>query len=349
MADRQTFNGSSTDVPWVNTSSEPEGFGDQYARHIQTLYDAASFPLTAIGGTADDLTATLDPVLSGALQDGMKFSLTTAAPNTGPMTLAINGGSAIDLVDSSGAALIADQVDTGSRILIEYIGGDFRIMGGAGQIAVAQPYYLAITASTTWNRPAGYADDQMIVVQLWGGGGGGATASAGAGGGGAGYREIRVRYADMPSSVAVTIGAGGAAGLAGGTTSFGSLAFAYGGGGAVSNTSGGGGGALGSGSGVNGGRLGGGTGVTTNAKGGDGTGFGGGAGGGAGSAGDGGDAVFGGGGGGGRPGVSPLAAGGRSVLGGDGGAADSAGVAPGGGGGRNSSGARGEIRIWISG
>lgn len=387
MANRNTFNGSSADVPWPNTGM-PEGFGDQYARHIKTLYDVAAFPLSAIGGTANDVTATLDPALdSGGLVDGMKFTLTWAVNNTGPMTLRLNGGAAIDVLQADGSAMISGAAKAGTRVLLEYIGGDFRLIGGGssgggGGGGSPAPYYQTITASATWTKPVGYDDNAIVEIEAIGGGGGGgrvsSTNSAGGGGGG-GYSCRKMRYADVPASVAVVIGAGGS-GLAtngnggnGGNTTFGALLTGYGGEGGTSSAAGGGGGgelmaggqSFGPGSP---GAIGGGystpsvsADISNWAK----TLWGGGGGGlgvsGAGTVDtQGGPAVFGGGGGGGTSTSGAAMGGGQSLFGGSGGNGSNgttpatAGSAPGGGGGAGRSnasgaGARGEVRIRIYG
>lgn len=351
MADRSTFNGASTNVPWQNTGTVPEGFGDQYARHIKALYDASALPLTSVGGTGDNVTATVDPSLPpGGLRDGMKFGITWAAANSGPMTLAIAGASAAPVLSADGAVAAPGLATLGGRALLEYVGGAFRVLsGGAGSGAGgAARYYWQFTASGTWTKPAGLPDDTMVTVELWGGGGGGG--STGAGGGGA-YMRYVFRVADLPSTVPITIGAGGAVSGAGGLTSFGSLGRAYGGGPGGGGAVGGGGGgehAVGSaGSGTSGGLggtigggRGGGTAAGETAKGGHALTLFGGGGGAAG--GSGGDAVYGGGGG-----AAGFGTGGKSVHGGAGGDTGAPGIAPAGGGGRQGVGARGEVRIWI--
>ena len=234
----------------------------------------------------------------------------------------------------------------------------------------ANGYYLAITTTTTWNRPAGYADDARVIIEAWGAGGGGgrcSTAESGGGGGGA-YARREMRYADVPSSVSVTIASGGGGrtgstgnGTAGGSTTFGTLLTARGGGGGggVGASSAGGGGGGGevqaggtSGTGGAGGAVGGGAGSSANRN--ATTIFGGGAGG-SGSTTSGGNAVYGGAGGGGATALGSTS-GGVSLHGGgggDGGTSPVDGTAPsgGGGGGGNSNnganGARGEVRIWI--
>ncbi len=357
MVNRTTVSGSST------PPLTPSAFFNEYAERIDTLFDASALPLTAVGGTGNAVTATLDPPLAsaGVFVDGMKFTLTWAAQNTAGVTLQINGGAAIPVLNRQGQALDVAALVPGLRSMIEYIGGAFRILTDVAD-GTAQQRFWTFTASGTWLKPGGLEDDQIINVECWAGGGGGGS---GGGGGGGGYSMRRVRAADMPGSVTVTIGAGGAVGGSGGNTSFGALVTAFGGrvggagaggggGGEVSQGGAGGGAAPapGSGSGA-GGSVGGGAGgngvsgtLSTGQAGDDARTIGGGGGGGGsgtGAGGAGGNAVMGGAGG----GASPNGAGGQSVRGGNGGASGSAGSAPGGGGGRNAAGARGEVRIWI--
>jgi hypothetical protein len=369
MASRQTFSDVSTPpLPGGGAS----GLMRQYSERFKTLFDASCLPLTAVGGTANAVTATLDPALDGGgLVDGMKFEITWGAANTAGVTLALNGAAAVPVLNAAGSALVAGDVASGLRSLLEYIGGSFRILSPLANSLVGntQSYYSQFTASGTWTKPSGLDPNRMITVELWGagaGGGAGGTAGSGGGGGGA-YVRLEMRAADLPSSVSVTIGAGGSVGASGGNTSFGSLATAFGGssGGGASGTTGGAGG-TGAGeleAGSAGGRIGGGAGGAGGVNGGNingtagngaGTIWGGGGGGGGCAAstpsngGPGGRAVFGGGGGGGRQnGAGAAGTGGLSLRGGNGGNASVAGSAPGGGGGSDAAGARGEVRVWI--
>jgi hypothetical protein len=99
------------------------------------------------------------------------------------------------------------------------------------------------TTSGTWTKPSNI---KSIYVQIWGGGGSGA-ASLGGGGGGGSYNEIYLQENEIPSSVSVDVGLGGASvssshGNPGGETSFGSFISAYGGGGGGDSGGAGGGG-----------------------------------------------------------------------------------------------------------
>lgn len=316
--------------------------------HVSRLWDASALPLTAIGGTANAITATLAPALLSGLVTGMKFTLTWAATNTGPVTLSLNGATAQPVVAASGAALTGGALVAGTRALLEWVGTAFRVLVGAKEGAAAGPYRVTFTASGTWTVPTGYADDARVVIRAWGAGGGGSTASGAGGGGGGAYVERHLRYADLAASYTVTIGAGGSAGTAaaiGGNTTVGSLITARGGGGGNNlPAGGGGGGALSAGAVPAAGTMGGGTGGTSGVAALDALTIWGG-GGGAISNGQPGRAVWGGGGGAGQAG----AAGGASLWGGSGGSPGNAGVAPGGGGGHNAAGARGEVRIEIGG
>lgn len=108
----------------------------------------------------------------------------------------------------------------------------------------------------TWTKPS---RGTMAFIEVWGGGGSGGRAGASDGGGGGGGGSYACRFvplASLSATESVTVGAGGVArtsdnqhGAVGGTSSFGSLLSAYGGGGGCGNVSGGGGGGGGAGQG----------------------------------------------------------------------------------------------------
>lgn len=90
-----------------------------------------------------------------------------------------------------------------------------------------------ITKTQTWTVPDGVTS---VNVFLFGGGGGGGSNAhsegelrASGGGGGGGYMAKSTLTVTPKQSISITIGAGGAVGQAGGTTSFGSLLSARGG------------------------------------------------------------------------------------------------------------------------
>jgi hypothetical protein len=358
-----------------STTPKPNGvdFLDEYGEHIETLYETGSRPLTAVGGTANVVTATMAiDVTAAGLVDGLCVSITWTQTNTSNVTLAINGGAAIPVVDARGTALVAAVITAGLTSVLRYTAGQWRIISGFGaDAATGGPTDQTFTATGTWTKPSNYDDDTIVMVELWGGGGGGGRGQSGnlnvgGGGGGGGYSRQFFRIGDLPGSVSISIGAGGAAAAAagnpgsnGGNTTFGSFLTAFGGGGGGNHisTGGGGGGAISAGAGSTPGRIGGG-GSGTDAS----TQWGG-AGGGAGNtvAANNGAGAFMGGGGGANGNAAAL--GGTSTFGGRGGNGPTAGVpdngvAPsggGGGGGPNNSallagnGARGQARIRILG
>jgi hypothetical protein len=90
------------------------------------------------------------------------------------------------------------------------------------------------TAGATWTKPAGLR--ALRVVCIAGGGGGGSVLGAtsgykgaGSGGGGGAYGDVVMLPTDVSSTVAVTVGAGGAAEVAGGQSSFGAYLIVPGG------------------------------------------------------------------------------------------------------------------------
>lgn len=112
----------------------------------------------------------------------------------------------------------------------------------------AQAKVEVFDSSATWTKPTG---KQFVLVQVLGGGGGGAsglvnatgtlTSAGGGGGAGGGYSEVTYLSSELPTTVAVTIGAGGTGGVVlagnsvgavganGSNSSFGSLLVAGGG------------------------------------------------------------------------------------------------------------------------
>jgi hypothetical protein len=125
---------------------------------------------------------------------------------------------------------------------------------------VINSFNLTLTATTNFIKPPGY---QHFGLELIGAGGGGSYGGSASGGGGGGAFVFgRLPEPSVPSTVSVTVGAGGVGGVAtgqstgsngtaGGSTSFGGLLTAFGGGGGIyfynGQYGGGGGGAQGTG------------------------------------------------------------------------------------------------------
>lgn len=145
------------------------------------------------------------------------------------------------------------------------------------KIAVLKPTLQTeiITQNTQWTAPQLTGGE--VNVRLFGAGGGGATGDYWTGGGGGGHMAAETLALTPRTVVPITIGVGGKASSAGGTTSFGTYLSAAGGeGGGIAGGSGGTGG--GGRNGGNGSYGGGGGGTTTQANGGNGGIYGGGGG-----------------------------------------------------------------------
>lgn len=107
------------------------------------------------------------------------------------------------------------------------------------QLAPGVSRIAVLTASQNWSVPANVTS---VRVRLWGAGGAGGFGGGGPGGGGAGGGYSEGYYRVAPGqAIAVTIGSsgvqGGANGGAGGTTGFGTVASASGGGAGATGTS----------------------------------------------------------------------------------------------------------------
>ena len=139
MGDRSLYDSSSTNIT-ILPSGSSEGFIDQYARHLKNLFDASTFPLTSVGGTADAVTASLNPTLdSDGLVDGMMFTITWAAANTVPgVTLSINGAAGVSVVRGDGSALLPGDIQAGLSSLLLYTSTKIRIIAGLAS-ALSRP------------------------------------------------------------------------------------------------------------------------------------------------------------------------------------------------------------------
>ena len=186
---------------------------------VSALWGRACIYLTGVSGV-NDITATFTPAIS--LIAGTSFYLKAASGNTGAVTLRLNSGSVIAVRDVNGDALTAGAIVSGGVYHLVYDGSVF-VATGIVNLNSRFLSYETITLTATWTKPVSAPDDALVRVQIWAGGaGGGATTSSGGGGGGA-YNEASFRAGDLPASLTVTIGAGGAIGAVGGNSSFGNL------------------------------------------------------------------------------------------------------------------------------
>ena len=220
-------------------------------------------------GTADALVVSL-PVAPAALVGGLPLLIRkiNSANATGSPTLNVNGFGAIALKRRDGASLAAGDLPASCLFSVAYEasgGGSFRLIalvpselssgggGGGGSGFLTGMKATRYTSSGSWTKDSTCV---LAIIRATGGGGGGGGSIGGQarGGGGAGATSERrlgvSALAGVTGSVAVTIGAGGAAGNgaststvnggSGGTTSVGGLCSAPGGGGTQNQNLGGG-------------------------------------------------------------------------------------------------------------
>lgn len=181
--------------------------------------------------------------------DSPTIDLTQQSGNT---SLVVGSGTA-----QTGALILA----AGANTTVSQSGKTFTVAVPTIGLTTAYDYQeFTTTGAGTWTKPAGATAHSMVYVEAWGGGGGSGNANnAGAtnsgAGGGAECAEGEFRASDLNTTVSLTVGAGGTAGVGaggnggtGGTTSFGTtLVVANGGVGGQSSSAGAGTGGAGGG------------------------------------------------------------------------------------------------------
>ncbi len=235
-----SFNGV-TDVTLV---AAPGASTQRLIKEIHIVnVDTVSHTITVqvdVSGTETVLLKAQSLPASGCLQwtaeTGWKIGTASGGGSGGSTTF-------IGLTDVpasfSGQTLKQVRVNSGETAL-EF----FTPSGGSGTPADVQEF----TGSGTWTKPAG--SPQIVEVIMFAGGGGagggrgaagGGDRGAGCGGGGGAFARRAFKAADLGATVAVTVGAGGSAGIggssadgsaggAGGNTTFGTHLSAFGGG-----------------------------------------------------------------------------------------------------------------------
>lgn len=96
------------------------------------------------------------------------------------------------------------------------LGAEYRFNGtvwAAAAASFANQQTFSTPGSTTWSKPSSGA---WVLIEIWAGGGSGGARGSGqngnaSGGGGGGYNKILMRLAQLPSTLSLVIGAGGAA------------------------------------------------------------------------------------------------------------------------------------------
>lgn len=242
---------STTAAGIVELATELEtAVGTDTTRAVTPNSLKGKLPWGATPGTANAIQVTYSPALTG-LPDGQLcfFRAATANTSTTP-TFNPNGLGAKTIVKNGNKPLVAgDIAGQYHEIMLRYEATSTRweLLNPAVPAGFTQQTF---DSSGTWTKPG---TGTWAKIECWGAGGSGgrynSAAGGGGGGGGGAYSTYQVLLASLASSVSVTIGAGGASitsgstnGTIGGTTSFGTLLYAYGGGGGSGAGNGGGGG-----------------------------------------------------------------------------------------------------------
>ena len=236
--------------------------GAVYATSTSAL-TTGTLPVASGGTGATTLTGVIkgngtSAFTASAVALGSEVSGTLPVGNggTGATTLTANNV----LLGNGASALQVVAPGTTGNVLTSN-GTTWISQAGAAAASVQE-----FSSSGTWTKPSGA---QFVLVEVWGAGGGGgrpragtpSANSAGGGGGGGAYNYSTFLASELPSSVTVTIGAGGTGatsnasnGGIGGSTTFGTFVTSYGGGGGAGtvasnqfNNGGSGGGTLGAG------------------------------------------------------------------------------------------------------
>ena len=140
------------------SASSPPQSGDTVLDAIQeeltSLFNAGVFPLSSIAGTANAVTANVTPPLTGALQNGMGFLFRPASTNTDAMTMAIDGLSAVDLVDRHGNAMTPGLIIANSVYLLIYNGtlGDLVAITVEPGLVGRQEKYFSVASGDIYTR-----------------------------------------------------------------------------------------------------------------------------------------------------------------------------------------------------
>lgn len=179
----------------------------------------------------DSYAITITPAIT-AYAAGQEFTFKAGTANTGACTLNVSGLGAKDIKKNYNEDLATGDIVANQIVKVVYDGTNMQMVSKSSFITPVIRTYLNAASPATWTKPAGL---KYVIVEVQAGGGGGGSAdtnrNAGSGGAGGGYSRKLIPVASLGTTETVTIGAGGAADTAGGTSSFGSHASATGGGG----------------------------------------------------------------------------------------------------------------------
>lgn len=191
---------------------------------------SVSAPFTVLLQEIQGVTATLleAPTITSfdwEILNGGSFVATTASAAASIGSFDVTTGKFVNLGDASVRSNASVVTYTNASLGTNYTGffvqaNPTGVWSTAGSVATPRYPYVVYTANDTFVEPP-WSDGTADVLIVSGGGGGGTVTnySSGGGGGSGGWSISTVSTGGSP--VAVTVGAGGAAGTQGSTTSFG--------------------------------------------------------------------------------------------------------------------------------
>lgn len=202
----------------LSNTAEPGSDPTKWVNISPGIIQSGTWNYAAAGGTANVITVALSPV--PARVPGLTVRFKAAADNSGAVTLNVNGTGAAALIGTDGAALLAGDIRTNTIVEAVWDGSAWVMTtprAGVPQ-SIGNRLVYSTPGSFSWVCPAGVT---KVSVRLWGGGGGGGgtattAASAASSGGGAGYTE-KVIDVVPGTSYLIVVGAGGTAGIGGGS------------------------------------------------------------------------------------------------------------------------------------
>ena len=98
---------------------------------IGRLYNSIPMIVGSVAGTANAITGTVTPSVT-ALTAGQIYILTPASQTTSTVTFAVNGLTALAVVDKTGSALsVSKFMRAGTTYMLLYNGTNFRILNDA--------------------------------------------------------------------------------------------------------------------------------------------------------------------------------------------------------------------------
>ncbi|RME29313.1 MAG: hypothetical protein D6800_02800, partial [Candidatus Zixiibacteriota bacterium] len=196
----------------VTSNVQTQLDGKASAAHTHVLADISDWPSTVSTtevGYLDGVTSAIQTQLDGKVPTSR-----TVSTGTG-----LTGGGNLSADRTiSGVTLAQTDWEAGTSTT-EAVVSPSKVAAAISALGSVGADVQEFTTSGTWTKPSG--PYTLAIIEMWGAGGGGGSGrrgaagsyrSGGGGGGGGAYFKTFRRFADLPSSLTVTIGAGGPGG-----------------------------------------------------------------------------------------------------------------------------------------